>query len=50
MTDTAYYADDLAFLVYPQAPAPAEYRLYSHEQAAGGVGLNKNANKIDQVF
>ena len=47
MTDTGY-TDDLAHLA--NTLAQAESQLHSLEQAAGGIGLYVNVNKIVNVF
>ena len=33
----------------PNSPAQAEWLLYSLEQAAGGIGLHINADKIEYM-
>ena len=43
----ADYADDIAFLA--NTPTQSESLLHSLEQAAGGIGLNVNADKIEHV-
>ena len=44
----ADYADDIAFQA--NIPAQAESLLHSLEQAAGGIGLHRNADKTEYMF
>ena len=44
----ADYTDDLPLLVITFTPA--DFLLQSQEQAAGGIGLHVNANKIEYIY
>ena len=41
------YADDVALLA--NTPTQAEFLLHSLEQAAGGIGLHMNADKMEYM-
>ena len=44
----AYYIDDTALLA--NTPTRAEFLQHSLEQAAGGIGLHVNADKIEYMY
>ena len=43
----ADYIDDIAFLA--NTPTQAKFLLHSLEQAAGGIGLHLNADKMEYI-
>ena len=45
ITDIEHYTHDQMLLV--NTPAQTEFQLYNLGQAAGGIGLNMNANKTE---